>query len=164
VTRPPASPQEQQRRARARLVLMSAPFAALLGAVVAAAVYVLARKAGVSMLVPSDPRDPGSALVPLGLIGVLVSSVFPAFVGAIALALLSRTRQPLTWFAVLAVVLVGASAGPLLWGSDPSLARMDVATRRALAAVHVLRALAIVWILARAFVARPPTAYDPGRQ
>lgn len=155
MTRPPASPEEQQRRARARLVLMSAPFAALLGAVVAAVVYVLARRYGVSMLVPSDPRDPGSTLVPIGVIGVLVSSVFPAFVGAIALALLSRTSRPLTWFGILAVVLVAASAGPLLWGSDPSVARMDAATRRALAAMHVLRALVIVWILGRAFVARP---------
>lgn len=140
---------------------MSAPFAALCGAAVAAAVYLVATRSGVSMLVPSDPRDPGSSMVPVGLVGVLVSSVFPAFVGAIALALLTRTSRPLTWFAVLAAGLVAASAVPLLLGRDASIARMDGATRGALAVMHLLRAAVVVWILGRAFVARPP-APPPG--
>jgi hypothetical protein len=135
---------------------MSAPLAALAGALVAAAVYAAARGAGVSMLVPADPRDAGSSMVPIGMVGVLVSSVFPAFAGAIVLALLTRTARPLTWFVAVAVVLVSASAGPLLWGSDPSMARMDLASRNVLAAMHVLRAGVVVWVLARAFSARPP--------
>jgi hypothetical protein len=159
--RRPATPEQQQRRARARLVLMSAPIAAIVGAAVAATVYVLARNAGVSMLVPADPRDPSSSMVPIGLVGVLVSSVFPAFAGAIVLALLTRTSRPLTWFAVVAVVLVAASAGPLLWGGDASMARMDAATRSALAGMHVLRAFVIVWILSRAYRARPPETSSP---
>ena len=159
--RRPATPEQQQRRERARLVLMSAPIAAIAGAAVAAAVYVVARRTGVSMLVPADPRDVGSSMVPIGLVGVLVSSVFPAFAGAIALALLTRTARPLTWFVVVAVVLAGASAGPLLWGRDASMARMDTATRNALALMHLLRAAAVVWVLARAYQARRPQATVP---
>ncbi|HET7755595.1 MAG TPA: DUF6069 family protein [Anaeromyxobacteraceae bacterium] len=156
--RQPPIPAEQQRRARSRLVLMSAPLAAVAGAAVAAVVYLAARKAGVSMLVPVDPRDPGSTMVPIGLVGVLVSSVFPAFAGAIALALLTRTSRPLTWFGLLAIVLVGASAGPLLFGQAESVVRMDGATRHALAGMHVARALVVVWVLARGYLARPPGA------
>lgn len=137
---------------------MSAPLAAVAGAAVAAVVYLAARKAGVSMLVPVDPRDPGSTMVPIGLVGVLVSSVFPAFAGAIALALLTRTSRPLTWFGLLAIVLVGASAGPLLLGQAESVVRMDGGTRHTLAGMHVARALVVVWILARGYLARPPGA------
>lgn len=156
--RRPATPEQQQRRARARLVLMSAPIAAILGAATAAAVYVLARRAGVSMLVPADARDAASSMVPIGLVGVLVSSVFPAFAGAIALALLTRTSRPVTWFVIVAVVLVGASVLPLLSGRAPAMARMDAATRNALALMHFLRACVVVWVLARAYRARPPEA------
>ena len=137
---------------------MSAPLAALAGAAVAVTVYLVARQAGVSMRVPVDPLDPGTPMVPIGVVGVLVSSVFPAFAGAIVLALVSRTSRPLTWFLVLAVVLVGASVGPLLWGRDPGMALMDGSTRSALATMHVLRALVVVWVLSRAYRARPPGA------
>jgi hypothetical protein len=134
---------------------MSAPFAAIAGAVIAAAIYLVARQMGVSMRVPVDPRDGGSAMVPLGLVGVVLSSVFPAFIGAIALALLTRTSRPVTAFLALAAAFVAGSAGPLLWGGDPGMARMDGATRGTLALMHVLRMMAVAWILVRALRAQP---------
>lgn len=141
---------------------MSAPFAAIAGAAVAAAVYLVARQAGVSMRVPVDPRDAGSAMVPLGLVGVVLSSVLPAFIGAIALALLTRTSRPVAAFLAIAAAFVAGSAGPLLWGGDPGMARMDGATRSTLALMHVLRMMAVAWILVRSLHAQP-SGPTPGR-
>ena len=153
---PASSPQEQQRRATARLVLHSAPITTLFAAAAATVTYLAARAAGASMPVPVDPNDPGSALVHVGLTGVVLSSVFPAFIGSIALALLTRTSRPMTWFLALAAALVLLAAGPLLLPRDPGTLRIDAGTRYALAAIHAVRAAAVVWTLSRALRARAP--------
>jgi hypothetical protein len=67
----------------------------------------------------------------------------------------------MTWFMVLAVVLVSMSVGPLLAGSDTAMARIDPGTRTALAVMHVVRAAAVIWVLARAFLAGPAPAPAP---
>ena len=118
--------------------------AALLAAILAALAnaVVLTIEKNVFKLPMLVTTVPGTNLTPLSYLMVMEVSAAVAIAAALLLIFLARfVAHPIRWFQIIAlIVLVLSFAGPF---SIP----VDTATKLALSAMHLVAALAIVWVL-----------------
>ena len=123
-----------------RRLARAALLAAILAAVANAVVLTIEKNVfKLPMLVTTVP---GTNLTPLSYLMVIEVSAAVAIAAALLLIFLARfVAHPIRWFQIIAlVILVLSLAGPL---SIP----VDMATRMALGAMHLVAALVIVWVL-----------------
>lgn len=118
--------------------------AALLAAILAALanVVVFSIEKSVLKLPMLVTTVPGTNLIPLSYLMVIEVSAAVAIAAALLLIFLARfVAHPIRWFQIIAlIILVLSLAGPF---SIP----VDMATKLALSAMHLVAALVIVWVL-----------------
>lgn len=137
------SPPVQARRGRS-IAYRRMWWVALLAAVVAGAanaiVFLIEKNVlGLPMLISTPPA---TDLAPLSLLMVVEVSVIAALAASLLVILLALfTMRPVRWFQIISVIFLLISfAGPF---SVP----VDMATQIALSVMHIVAAVAIVWII-----------------